>query len=308
MANLTQKQKTEVIPAAIARYFNENNANQVALAQLAGIDKTYVNQIAQGKTHIGSTEIKDKYYKAIARAIGLKIVPEYWQHFNTWNFKQGILALEKAKANKERVGIDGDTGLGKTYLSTVFKRKYAKTVILVKCSGIENSKEFAVNFATACGADTIGTKGKLIKNACTKIRQMDGDMLVIIDEFENSKAGNIPTIKAIADELEGHAGVAVIGIDVQKMLEKTAQRRKQGFIQVNRRWSFAWTKLDGDISDDILQICQALGITVKSAQNWLMSRVHDFDSLKNICTAALEEAEKSGRPVNAELLNELYPM
>jgi hypothetical protein len=238
MAKLTQIQKTEIIPEAISRYFKEHNANQVSLADLAGIDKAYVNQIAQGKTHIGTTAIKDKYYQAVAVALGLKLTPEYWQHFNTYNFQQAIVALEKAKAKKERVGIDGDTGLGKSYVASMFKRRYPKEVILVKCSGIENSKEFAVNFALAVGADTIGTKGKLIKNACAKIRQMDGNVIVIIDEFENSKAGNIPTIKAIADELEHHAAVAVIGIDVQKMLEKTATRRKQGFIQVNRRWSF----------------------------------------------------------------------
>lgn len=40
--------------------------------------------------------------------------------------------------------------------------------------------------------------------------------MLIIDEFENSKAGNIPTVKTIADELQGYAAVVVIGIDVQK--------------------------------------------------------------------------------------------
>lgn len=308
MAKLTKIQKTTEIPEAIDRYLAEHNASQTILAQMAGIDKAYVNQIAQGKTHIGETPIKDKYYEAVARAIGLNLTPEKWMHFNTYNFKSSIIALEKARKNRERVGIDGDTGLGKSYVSAIFKRKYARDVILVKCSGIENSKEFAVNFAAAVGADITGTKGKVVKNACAKIKQMDGFPMVIIDEFENSKIGNIPTIKAIADELEGVAGVAVIGIDVQKMLEKAAVRRKQGYIQVNRRWSFTWVKLDPDIREDVLQICNSLGITAKSAQNWLTARVHDFDSLKNICKSALEEAEKSNRQVNSELLNELYPL
>jgi hypothetical protein len=51
-----------------------------------------------------------------------------------------------------------------------------------------------------------------------------------------------------------------------------------------------------------------LGITNKPAINWLKARVKDFDSLKNICTTALEESEISGQPINISLLNDLYPM
>jgi hypothetical protein len=132
--------------------------------------------------------------------------------------------------------------------------------------------------------------------------------MLIVDEFENSKAGNIPTIKTIADELEGFAAVVVIGIDVKKMLTRGAERRKNGFVQTNRRWSFSWTYLDPSIAEDIENICNEIGIINKPAQNWLKARVHDMDSLKNICTTALEEAEKSETEVTISLLNELYPM
>lgn len=137
---------------------------------------------------------------------------------------------------------------------------------------------------------------------------MGNNPILIIDEFENSKAGNIPTIKAIADELEDVAAVVVIGIDVQKMLNKGAERRKNGFIQTNRRWSFGWTYLESSIMDDVALICDELGISNKSAQKWMQNRVKDFDSLKRICTEALQEAEKDGIDVNVSLLNELYPL
>jgi hypothetical protein len=132
--------------------------------------------------------------------------------------------------------------------------------------------------------------------------------MLIVDEFENSKAGNIPTIKTIADELEGFAAVVVIGIDVQKMLTKGAERRKNGFVQTNRRWSFSWTYFDPSIAEDIELICNEIGITNKPAQNWLKTRVRDIDSLKNVCVAALEEAEKTETEVTISLLNELYPL
>lgn len=308
MAKLTQNQKLQVIPDAIEEYLRENSTTQVALADLAEIDKAYVNQIIKRNETIGKAKIADKYYEAIARAIGLQLDKVYWQHFNTYNFKQAILTFENARAKKTRLGIDGDTGLGKTYAAKVYKRKYPATTFLVKCSGIENAKEFAVKLATEVGVSATGTKGTIIKEVCKKIKSMGNDPILIVDEFENSKASNIPTIKAIADELEGYAAIVVIGIDVQKMLQDGAERRKNGFVQTNRRWSFGWTFLEPSIAEDVQLICNELGIRAAAAQKWLISRVRDFDSLKNICTTALEEADKSNLEVTPALLNDLFPM
>jgi transcriptional regulator with XRE-family HTH domain len=308
MAKLTQIQKLDLIPRAIEAYLDENSQTQVALAKLAGIDKAYVNQIAKSNEFIGKAKIADKYYEAIALAIGLKLEVTYWQHFNTECYKDAYATFELARSKKIRLGIDGDTGLGKSYAAEMYKRKFPTQVFLVKCSGIENSKEFAINLATEVGVVATGTKGAIIKRVCEKIKNLGDNPMLIIDEFENSKAGNIPTVKTIADELQGYAAVVVIGIDVQKMLKKGAESRKNGFIQTNRRWNFGWTNLDPSIGEDIENICNELGITNKPAINWLKARVKDFDSLKNICTTALEESEISGQPINITLLNDLYPM
>ncbi len=307
MAKLTQIQKLEALPHAIEGYLHDNATTQVALAQLAGIDKAYVNQILKGNEMIGKAKIADKYYEAIALAIGFQLEKTYWMHFNTFNFKQAIITFENAREKKIRLGLDGDTGLGKTYAATMYKRKHPASVFLVKCSSIENSKEFAINLAEEVGVASTGTKGAIIKRVCQKIKTLGGNPMIIIDEFENSKAGNIPTVKTIADELQGYAAVVVIGIDVQKMLSKGAERRKNGFVQTNRRWSFGWTYLDPSIGEDIENICIELGISNKPAQKWLKARVKDFGSLNNICITALEEAEKTEQEVTISLLNELYP-
>lgn len=308
MAKLTQIQKLDLIPQAIEAYLSENSTTQVALAKLAGIDKAYVNQIAKSNEFIGKAKIADKYYEAIALAIGYKLEATHWQHFNTFNFKQSIITFENAREKKIRLGVDGDTGLGKSYAADMYKRKFPTQVFLVKISGIENSKEFAINLANEVGVVATGTKGAIIKRVCEKIKNLGDNPMLIIDEFENSKAGNIPTVKTIADELQGYAAVVVIGIDVQKMLKKGAESRKNGFIQTNRRWSFGWTNLDPSIEEDIVLICHELGITNKPAVNWLIKRVKDFDSLKNIITTALEEAELTNQEVTISLLNELYPL
>lgn len=309
MAKLNKIQKTQLIPIAIERYLRENNATQVALARLAGVDKAYVNQIAQGKTRIGNAAIADKYYRAVARAIGMQLDASHWKFFPTYNFRLADTAIERAIRNKERLGIDGNTGLGKTYITTLYKRKFPKECIVIKCDGTQNAKEFAKEFARAVGISDQGTKNLLLKNAVQAVKNIEGTPFIMIDEFENSKLVKIiPMIKIIADELEGIAPVILIGVDIQRMLSQAADRNRNGYVQVNRRWSFSWIHLDPSIGEDIEHICNELGIKNQGAVNWLKARVKDFDSLRRICTAALDEAEISQIQVTAALLNELYPL
>jgi len=65
---LTDEEKTQLVPEAIARYLSEQEASQADLARLAGVSKAYVNQIAQGKTTIGQAQIADKYFRKIGYA------------------------------------------------------------------------------------------------------------------------------------------------------------------------------------------------------------------------------------------------
>ena len=120
MTKLTQIQKLEQIPAAIQAYLTENNTTQVALAKLAEIDKAYVHHILKGNETIGKAKIDDKYYEAIALAIGFNLEKTYWNHFNTFNFKQAIITFENAREKKIRLGVDGDTGLGKSYAAAKY--------------------------------------------------------------------------------------------------------------------------------------------------------------------------------------------
>jgi len=273
---------------------------------LSDVDKAYVNQIAQGKTTIGKAQIADKYYRAIAHAIGLDIEPTYWKHFDTKNYVQASLAINNARKNRERLGLDGNTGLGKTYIATDYKRSFPKECILVKCSGNQSAREFAKDLATACGISEVGSKSQLIKNACKTIKNTP-NAFVIIDEFENAPmASIIPIIKELADELEGVVPVILIGINVQEMLQKAYERGRNGFVQVNRRWAWKWTKMEADISEDIELICEELGVELQGAKNWLMGKIKDFDSLKNVLTTALKEAQETNQNVNNNLLTQLF--
>lgn len=305
MTNLTQIQRTQDVPQAMQRFLNERSVKQPEIVKLSGVNKATVNLIFRGIEFNGNTRISDKYYQQISHAIGFKLEKTYWQHFNTFNFKQAILTFENARKNKERRGIDGNTGLGKTHAATAFKKKYPAIVTLVKCDEVSNTKEFVISIAEQLKVSTFGTKHKILKEVVKKLKEKD-EAFLIIDEFENSKKGIIPVIKYLADELENIVPIVVLGIDVEKMLSKSAERGKQGFIQVNRRWSFGWTFFSSEISEDITKICETVGIERKTVINWLTARVKDFGSLQNIITTALIESEKSDEPITNKMLNELF--
>lgn len=305
MAKLTDLQRSEIVKAAHS-YLQEHELSQSKFSELAIVGKAHLNQILRGKTHIGETRINDKYYELIANAIGYKITVSYWRHFNTVNFKKIINTFDYARKNKERRGVDGDTGFGKTYACRKYKEKYPANTYLVTCAATDNAKELVQSIARTVGASEIGTKGKIVRGIWERLRLMDNDPILIIDEAENLGHAGVEIVKVLADMLEGLVGFAIVGIDISKILQKGSNRRKNGYVQTARRFSYGWTMLDELFTDDIESICIELGITSQPALKWIISRVSDYDSLRRICIEALEESDKSEKPVTAKMLETLY--
>lgn len=307
MPNLTDLQKGSISISA-SKYIEsqEGKLSQAAFAKLAGIDKAYVNQILNNKTHIGSTKIADKYYLSIANYLGAPIKNMSWGHFNTHNFKKIINKLNTARERTERCGIDGKSGKGKTYACEMFKKRYPSNTFYVKCTATDNAKEFAQAIADEVGSGDTGTKGKIIKNACECLINMGNDPILIIDETENLGRAGIEIVKVIADLLEGKVAFAIAGLDIRKILLRGSKRQRQGYMQTNRRFSMGWVECSDLATDDIDFVCHSLGITNTRALNWVYMNINDYDSLKRICVDAIEEAEKSGREVTKPLLEDLF--
>ncbi len=305
MTKLTTKQKTEQIPEAIKRYLSDKNTKQAQLARVSKVSESYISHILQGKTMIGSTEIKDRYYLSICETIGLEIKTEVWGHFNTQNFKQIITQLKEARTEKTRIAIDGDTGAGKTYSCSQYKNRYHSGTYVVKCSAIENSKEFAINIGETVGVKTYGTANAIIKRVVTKLVSLD-DAILIIDEAEHieKKQGYINIIKTLADQLENRVGFALLGMNIAQILQKGYDRNKQNFRQTARRFNKR-ELCSTDITEDIENICLTIGINDSRIHQWLKNRIQNFGDLENIIKDAFKEAEKIKQPVSIRLLNTL---
>nr|BFF39041.1 hypothetical protein BACY1_08460 [Tenacibaculum mesophilum] len=305
MANLSKFQKETEIPNAIKRYLEDVGTNQTQLGRDAKVGEAYMSHILQGKTHIGKTAIKDKYYLALCNAIGYEVKVEIWRHFNTNNFKTIINELKKARRNKTRLVIDADTGAGKTYACKMYKQKYPVGTFVVKCSAIENSKEFAINIAEVVGVETHGTAGKIIKRVAKKLLSLD-EAILIIDEGEHigKKSGYINIIKSTADLLEEKVPFVILGMGINEILRKGFERNKQNFRQTARRFSKRET-CEQSIAEDVVKICEELNLS-KTVQNWFANRMRNFDEFKVLVVEAITEAKKLSQPVTVRLLTELY--
>ena len=307
---LNEYQKTTEIPEALRRYMEETGHTQADISRVSGVGASYLNHIAQGKMIVsnknGGSEIKDKYYLMLCEAIQYPLKQEVWRHFNTYNFKQSINRIKSARIEKLRFTIDGDTGAGKTHACREYQKKYPKETYIVTCSAIENSKEFAKNIAEAVDVSTIGTAGTIIKEVIKKLTKQCDNALLIIDEAEHieKKSGYINIIKALADGLENKVAFGLVGMDINKILQNGYERNKQNFRQTARRFNLR-EKFDNDITEDIENICEDLGITSKNAQNWLKNRIKNFGDLEIIIKEAFKEAEKTNEPITDKLLNTL---
>lgn len=306
MTKLNNFQKTTEIPQAILRYLDEKGTNQAQLARNAGIGEAYVSHIVKGKTVIAKSEIKDKYYRALCEAIGYNLTPN-WKHFNTTYFAQIIIAIKEARANRTRVCIDGDTGAGKTHACKEYQKRYPNETYLVTCSAIENSKEFAKNIAEAVGVETIGTAGTIIKKVIKKLNSAD-DAVLLIDEAEHigNKTGYINIIKTLADGLNGKVGFVLLGMGINTIFQKGFERRKQNFRQTARRFGNREYLNEADFKDDVVKICEELGITNQAAQTFLVNRIQNFGDLESIVRYALKASEKLGKEVNTTILKSWY--
>lgn len=303
MTKLTEFQKLTIIPAEINKYFADTGGNQAQLSRDSKVGEAYVSQIMQGKTHIGSTEIKDKYYLDLCKAIGFKLKIEVWRHFNTQNFKQIIPKIIESRKEKERFTIDGDTGSGKSHACREYKMKFPMGTYLVTCSAVENSKEFAKNIAEIVGVETFGTAGTIIKKVIKKL-ESENDAILIIDEVEHigKKSGYVNIIKSLSDGLEGKVSFGIIGMGINKILEDGYNKNKQNFRQTARRFSNRET-LETSIREDVYKTCEEIGIKEDNVKKWFADRVRNFGEFEVYIKKAFKEAEKSNEKITVSFLN-----
>jgi flagellar biosynthesis GTPase FlhF len=132
--------KKQIVEASKA-YASDNGLGQEAIAELAGINISYVNAMWQGNLSVKgkgdkSTPIKDLYFKKVAGAVGVDCEHRYWDLVETPQFLEIYTELADSKNRGYMKMLIGETGCGKTYTVDRFARDYPANTYKVTVSNL----------------------------------------------------------------------------------------------------------------------------------------------------------------------------
>src|SRR6185437_4803954 len=110
-----------------------------------------------GKT----ARIGESTFQSIARAIGFNLQDTFWEHFDTLNYCEAIVAFEDARKLHIRKALDGPTGCGKTYSADKYCTDNPDRTYKVKCADDLTAKGFMQEMAEAVGASYTGGRAAI---------------------------------------------------------------------------------------------------------------------------------------------------
>lgn len=270
MSTMTEKQKNDIV-LAIKERIEIAGISQNRVATLAQVSGATISNILKGKW----TSVSDAMWRKIRMAIGMGE-----EAIETSQFSAIIEALLASKLESSARIIDGRTGLGKTAASRYFQSNRPEETYLIRCGGDMTAKEFLQEVARRVGVSDNNSRSGLRMTIAEKLSK-DKMPLLIIDEAENLKEGVYPSLKALYDDLEGKAGIVLIGAnDYLGWLKSKAMRRRPGcFPQIFSRFKQNATTLGPLSKEDVRKSLEAYGIEDRATVNQLFNTCEDYRDL-----------------------------
>jgi len=174
-----------------------------------------------------------------------------------------LKAVDMAVKHTMCVGITGDTGTGKSFMSRAVAKK--ANVLYWNCELMHSPREFfsalSRDLRISCG----GSISEMIDRVAVKINDME-EPLVIIDEMDKCHKAIRSCIKTLRDRTEQKAGLLLVGMPAFKNdLLRGKEAGKQGYSEMWRRVNI-WHHLGGLRPEEIKAVLTDAGITEPEAQ------------------------------------------
>lgn len=283
----------------MADWLSQSSAHTaMELSRKTGIGNAYLSQIKNSKW--------DNDYPSVAVWQKLAYFFGWEYHIDTQNYKniQGLLG--KAMHTKSRAAINGVvSGEGKTYAI----RRYCESTpgaYHIICRKSMTSKGLLQTIAKSLKVENVQLNRHGLEEQIADYLKKKGGLLVF-DECEYLKGKDaFDSIKTLCDLLEYQAGIVVCGLGLQEMIDVQAKRGKVGMPQLKRRFDWKWLCTEGIQEREIKSFCEASSITDKSAINWFVDKIENYDTLITLVKDALDLADKAKSQITAEFLNEYF--
>lgn len=281
---LTNEKKVAIgrgLEEYIATYTSQNKA-------AASLDVSAATLISIKK---GAFEnISDEMWRKIASRIGGQIsVDGDSQMVMTSAVKDLLLCMDDTRAMKEFIWAISPAGSGKTMAAKHIRRK--PNTYYVMCDESMKRREFAVEFARACGLKVRESENSrsIIMGVVEYLRGVK-DVLIIFDEADKLNDNIVNYFISIFnyfEDLQGEQTVGVLFIStdyIERRMRFGLQYNKKGYQELWSRLGAKFYKVDRNSSYDVEQICRSRGVVAQRDINKIIAEADSSGvDLRRVC-------------------------
>jgi len=212
MITLEQKQS---IAEEANKYINESGLSLEDLSEISGVGKSYLQQILKGETtYYNGAEIGEMHFVRLSQALEIDLDSKYWKKRNTEQFKEMFFRLKTAKEMPIRGMIIGETGCGKTFTLSKFKKMFPKKTFVITLTGQHRVPDMLKDVCRAIRADYKTSNTACIRSISKRISDiadLQNIVLIAFDEAENATVGVLRAIKSIYDAVKTYCSILMVG-------------------------------------------------------------------------------------------------
>ena len=235
--------KQQIVDAA-KDYVTNNQLTQEAIADRSGVNISYINAMFKGnffiKAGAKNVDIKESYFKKLAKAIGYTFEPVYWELIETAQYLQIYTELLDAKNSGRMKMIIGSTGCGKTYTVNRFVMDCPNNTYRITVSSLHDLNDIINELCELLNITPSGSRVSRLKKIASKLRGIkleNGKPILILDEAENLRLPALKMLKALYDAIKDFCSIVLIGTNqLPDKLDVLNEKNIEGIPQFCRRF------------------------------------------------------------------------
>lgn len=297
------------ISRALVQYMNENTLTQENLAKMADVNISYINAIAKEELVVGKTEIKDSYFKKIAKAIGYRFESTYWKPIETDQFLDVYSELMDAKINRRMKMIIGSTGCGKSYTVNRFKLENPSNTYIITVSSLYRVGNILDELGSILGVKLPHYNVYKSNKIAAKLRSLHNfnkQPVLIIDEAENLSLHALKMLKGLYDAIKDYCSIVLIGTrQLIVKIERLKDNDAEGMPQFYRRFK-AGIRHVTEIEKNEMFAPFLENVEDEKLRVLLTNLSDNYGELNDYLEPALREADKMNVALTETFFQQLY--
>ena len=305
-------EEKKLIVQAAQTYMSDKGISQNEFARFTTVNASYLSSIMNGVFTFTNartrkeTDIDDKFFLMIAKAIGYKVSKDYWPLVETDQFVDIAKELTEAKETATTRIIVGETGCGKSYTVNKFMQAYPSGTYVITCNQNDTINDLIRKIQSALKVSFEGTvsyKIDRVSMELSRIADNGYNPILIFDESEYLSVRGLLSIKTIYDYLKNICAIVMIGTsDILNKLEKS--RKKEGMPQFIRRFK-AGIRNVRPIDRTFAKFFEGKEVG-RDLKRLICMNADNYGELADFLEPAIREADCRGVPLTKEFFLSMF--